>query len=115
MSDQSLVDKTLIAGPASLVRFPSEPVQHSIVQTDRDPRLPRFHRNYRPPFRPGKIIFILHFCSSYSRSSDGVAGRAEIKRLTSARHVQTTTLTRPVASLPSVIHRSSSSEPASCM
>ena len=54
-----------------------------------------------------EIVFPFHRCSSYCCRSRAVAGRAEINRIRSLRHVYTTTNTRPRASVPTVIQRSS--------
>jgi hypothetical protein len=57
----------------------AEPVNHILVQPDRDSRFSFWDCHYRPTLGFRKIIHV-SFASSYLRRSDAVAFRAEIRR-----------------------------------
>ena len=110
---QGLIDQSLVAAPSRSMNLLAKPRQDVIVQTNRDPRLASRDRNHRTTPGLGEIVFLLHVCPSYCWRSLGVAGRAEISRIVSPRQVYTTTNTRPRVSIPTLIHRRSSSDDGS--
>src|SRR3989441_327640 len=104
------VDRRLIASAAGGVDSLAEPCQDVVVQADRDACLTRLCGKDCAPASSAEVILLLHRYSSYCRRSRRVAFRAEMIRTASPRQVYTTTMTRPNASTPRVMKRSSADD-----
>lgn len=81
------IDRTLVVATARGVHAPAEPIQHVVIDSDRDSRLAPWRRQYRPPDDPRKVAIFFHLLLSYRLRSVDVAKRAEMIRIRCRRQV----------------------------